>query len=83
MIRASRYWVRAVLAPSVLLLAACASEVAVEDDSDISAEARAALPEGISISDVAQDLDGCYAYFDTGDQWVRPLLGGEGKQICD
>ena len=83
MIRGSRHRVGVVLASSVLLLSACASEVAVEDDNDISAEARAALPEGIGVSDVARDLDGCYAYFDKGDQWVRPLLDSQEKQICD
>lgn len=71
-------------------IAGCATENGPEDPSvtpdfgpEISDRARAALPEYAGPDDVLKDNQGCYAVFDAGDQWVRPLLDQQGDQICD
>jgi len=71
-----------------LVLSACLQAETREepekaDWSGISDKARAALPDHTGPEDVLRDNTGCYAIFDRGDNWVRPLLNAEGDQICD
>ena len=62
--------------------AGCSSDSAqTADSSDISARAREALPEWVNLEDVLKDNTGCYAYFDRGAKWVRPVLEDQGRPI--
>lgn len=56
---------------------------AADRDAPISDRALSALPDTVNPEDVLLDLEGCYAYFDRNDKWVRPLTDSEGIQICD
>jgi hypothetical protein len=51
--------------------------------SDISAKARAALPESSSLEDVLRDNEGCYSIYMEEENFVRGLLDDSGAQVCD
>lgn len=77
----SKQWLALAVVCVALSLGACTPNL--NDQTVISDAARAALPKGVSTSDILRDPDGCYSYFDRRDKRVRTLVDNEGNQICN